>query len=229
MDQDEAARRLRRAEEEARQRVQNLVEAGLDRPLSVSVGGDPTADNEGADLGSETFEREKDMGLYLAARARLEAVEAARRRLADGRFGRCERCGGPIGDARLRALPWAALCLPCQEEVEAASRAVRTARTLGEEIVPMPYGGGRETPGVDGEDVWRALAAHGTANGPQDEAAPEAAGEGGDDGVVEAVDALADPRADTPGQAFPELARRPGGRAYEPEEGEGAGRGGRGA
>src|SRR4051794_35044608 len=41
----------------------------------------------------------------------LGDVERALSKLADGTYGRCDVCGGPIGDDRLEALPWAVLCV----------------------------------------------------------------------------------------------------------------------
>ena len=32
--------------------------------------------------------------------------------------GLCERCGGPVGDGRLKAKPWARYCLLCREVLE---------------------------------------------------------------------------------------------------------------
>ena len=46
----------------------------------------------------------------------LVDIDAALARLANGRYGDCERCGGPIGMQRLRATPEARLCLSCREE-----------------------------------------------------------------------------------------------------------------
>ena len=40
-------------------------------------------------------------------------AEAALARLADGTFGRCERCSARIGEARLEARPTARLCIDC--------------------------------------------------------------------------------------------------------------------
>jgi DnaK suppressor protein len=39
-------------------------------------------------------------------------------RYADGAYGLCKSCGGPIDPARLRALPHATRCLNCQRRVE---------------------------------------------------------------------------------------------------------------
>jgi len=44
----------------------------------------------------------------------LRSLEAARTRLADGRYGICADCGGDVGFERLRANPAAARCVDCQ-------------------------------------------------------------------------------------------------------------------
>ena len=56
-------------------------------------------------------------------RRRLAEIDAADARLAAGRYGLCEACGRPIGVPRLRALPAARLCLPCEEAAEAHAAA----------------------------------------------------------------------------------------------------------
>jgi RNA polymerase-binding protein DksA len=47
------------------------------------------------------------------AREHLGEIDAALRRLADGSYGTCERCGNPIAAARLIARPVAARCIRC--------------------------------------------------------------------------------------------------------------------
>lgn len=49
----------------------------------------------------------------------LSKVEAAIRRLEQGRYGRCAECDESIAPERLRALPFAARCLPCEVGREA--------------------------------------------------------------------------------------------------------------
>jgi len=44
----------------------------------------------------------------------LDEIDAAQARLAAGTFGVCEGCGKPIPLARLRAMPTARSCVPCQ-------------------------------------------------------------------------------------------------------------------
>lgn len=46
------------------------------------------------------------------------AVVAALKRLDNGVYGECTECEEPISEKRLAAVPWAALCLSCQERLE---------------------------------------------------------------------------------------------------------------
>jgi DnaK suppressor protein len=45
-----------------------------------------------------------------------DQIRAALRRIEDGTFGECLRCGEPIAFARLRVRPEATLCKECQAE-----------------------------------------------------------------------------------------------------------------
>jgi len=40
-------------------------------------------------------------------------IEAALKRISEGTYGTCAKCGGPIDPRRLKALPTAATCVPC--------------------------------------------------------------------------------------------------------------------
>ena len=68
-------------------------------------------DEEFADAGSFTFERERDLSLVDNAKDLIDKVEHALGRIDAGKFGRCEACGGAIEAERLDALPYATLCL----------------------------------------------------------------------------------------------------------------------
>jgi DnaK suppressor protein len=48
----------------------------------------------------------------------LRDVRAALRRIRDGRFGVCEQCDEDIAPKRLAVIPWASLCIVCQEAEE---------------------------------------------------------------------------------------------------------------
>ncbi|HMC52115.1 MAG TPA: TraR/DksA C4-type zinc finger protein, partial [Acidimicrobiales bacterium] len=58
-----------------------------------------------ADVGTETFNRERDMSILERVEAELGEVEHALHRLDDGTYGKCEACGKAIDDDRLQALP----------------------------------------------------------------------------------------------------------------------------
>lgn len=88
-----------------------------------------------ADIGTETFEREKDLAILERVEAELGDIEHAIRRLDDGTYGTCEACGRPIDEARLEAMPATRLCLEHQAEAE------REARVTG--------GGGAERSGIE--------------------------------------------------------------------------------
>jgi DnaK suppressor protein len=48
----------------------------------------------------------------------LKEVQAALNRVEEGTFGVCLRCEEDIPEKRLKALPWAAYCVRCQENVD---------------------------------------------------------------------------------------------------------------
>jgi RNA polymerase-binding protein DksA len=71
---------------------------------------------------SQVFEQQRDLALRDRATQHLELVDAALERLAAGTFGTCQRCGKPIAEGRLEALPWAAHCIGCQSEIDRSRR-----------------------------------------------------------------------------------------------------------
>ena len=54
----------------------------------------------------------------VAQRRALAEIEAALARLSNGRFGRCERCGGAVSATRLTRTPQARYCLSCETGAE---------------------------------------------------------------------------------------------------------------
>jgi len=66
-----------------------------------------------ADSSQVTAERGEAEALAGELRDALTDVEAAIDRLAQGTYGRCERCGEPINPARLEAKPAARRCINC--------------------------------------------------------------------------------------------------------------------
>ena len=83
------------------------------------LSGEVSFDEENADAGSFTFERERDLSIENNVRDLLGKIDRALARMADGTFGICTRCGKPIEKARVKALPYVDLCI---KDAQAQSR-----------------------------------------------------------------------------------------------------------
>jgi len=70
--------------------------------------GDLQFDEESGEGDSWAVERERDLALSAAARAAVELIDDALKRIEEGTYGTCVVSGKPIQKERLRAIPWAA-------------------------------------------------------------------------------------------------------------------------
>lgn len=93
-------------------------------------------DQHPAESGTETFDRERDLGLLEQVEAELADVDAALVRLEEGTYGHCAICGVAIGEQRLEAQPAARFCLQHQAAREQGPGA-------GTERGPDVHGGAR--------------------------------------------------------------------------------------
>jgi DnaK suppressor protein len=91
---------------------------GLDAEADVKYWRDGGFDDDPADSGSASFERETAQSLSKHARNLLIQIDDAVRRIDLGTYGACERCGRQIDTDRLEALPYAQLCLDCKRRDE---------------------------------------------------------------------------------------------------------------
>ena len=103
--------RLERDRTELAARVQSL-QRSFDEMVAASrdSNADDEHDPEGATI---AFERAQLVAVLRQANADLVEIDAAIRRLEDGSYGVCERCGLPIAPARLEARPAARRCIAC--------------------------------------------------------------------------------------------------------------------
>jgi DnaK suppressor protein len=76
--------------------------------------GDVQFDEESGEGGTVTVDRERDLALSAQALLAVEEIDHALARIVDKTYGSCERCHQPILKARLRALPYARLCVACK-------------------------------------------------------------------------------------------------------------------
>jgi DnaK suppressor protein len=75
---------------------------------------DETFDNHLGDAASVTFDRELGYSLESNSGHVLAAIDGALRRIEEGSFGTCVRCGNPIAEERLEAMPYATKCIECK-------------------------------------------------------------------------------------------------------------------
>src|SRR5689334_25260573 len=95
-----------RLEAERQDALRRLAALTGDYASVVDASRDSNADDEHDPEGATiAFERSQLGAVVRQLEAHLAEIGAAVARLDDGTYGRCERCGEPIGDARLQARP----------------------------------------------------------------------------------------------------------------------------
>lgn len=163
----EQKKRLLLRKQELEERLKNLGEIEERETMASSIGELSSYDNHPADLGSEMFERSKDLALRDNVQLLLTEVQEALQKIEDGTYGNCSQCGRAIPRERIKALPAVNLCLRCQSQVEQSEY---QTRPIEEKVIAPPFGGqysnleeqnqSRGT-GVDGEDIWQEVARFG--------------------------------------------------------------------
>lgn len=152
---------LENARQEVKGRLERTGQYGLDDPMSDELGELSLYDNHPADIGSEMFERAKDVGLRDMDKLQLQAIDRALDAMDNGTYGTCQECGKAISEARLEAYPLATLCIDCKSDDERTHP--DRSRPIEEEFIWPGFGrtdlDGTKNVGFDGEDslqgVWR--------------------------------------------------------------------------
>ena len=113
---EEGRRRLRQLRDSLNEEV---PEDEVGRATTIEI----SSDEHPADVGSEVFERSKDLSIIDDLDSRLADVERALRRIDEGTYGTCEACGRPIAKARLAVRPAARFCVEDQARAEREGKA----------------------------------------------------------------------------------------------------------
>jgi DnaK suppressor protein len=100
------------------------------RSLRESIPADTPEVRDAEEQSVDDFVQEVDLALMQMKSETLKKIEQALLRLEAGTYGRCQECDLEIPPARLRALPFAALCRDCQAETESTVRAAREAKAF---------------------------------------------------------------------------------------------------
>jgi RNA polymerase-binding protein DksA len=115
---DELRTRLQTEREELASQLATIEDQAFAATQS-DMSGDVGVDDESADAGTATFEREKELSIEQNVRDLIQKIDRALKRIEDGTYGICEVCGKPIEKARLKALPYVDLCI---KDAQARSR-----------------------------------------------------------------------------------------------------------
>ena len=115
---DELRQRLEAEHAELQVQLTTIEETSFATSQS-DISGEVSFDEENADAGTFTFERERDLSIENNVRDLMGKIDRALARMEGGTYGICSRCGKPIEKARLKALPYADLCI---KDAQAQSR-----------------------------------------------------------------------------------------------------------
>jgi DnaK suppressor protein len=116
--------------DEDSRRIKRLVEAKLAELTSPAGWRDSIAVRATADPADTTqhaIEREMASRDLSRNASLARDLRAALNRIADGSYGTCVDCEESIHPRRLAAVPWAARCLRCQENLEARTEDLELA------------------------------------------------------------------------------------------------------
>lgn len=113
---------------ELESRLKEAMQAeGLRESIRIQQVADPV------DMTLQAAEREMAMNNLDRHAAMVRQLRSAIERVKDGAYGICRECEEEIAPRRLKAIPWAQLCIQCQEQ---ADRSARKERTV---IIPSDY------------------------------------------------------------------------------------------
>lgn len=102
----------------------------LTRELDQIESETPTSEErrEGSPFGkreeeaTEVIELEKRLAMEHQINGMLASIDHALEKFDNGTYGTCDRCGKPIEQGRLEALPYANLCLECKANLKKKNR-----------------------------------------------------------------------------------------------------------
>jgi len=119
------AKKLKVARQRLANEYEDLTESMKRGRLAADEINVEATEDEG-DLATISHARELFFNLQEGDLARLRSIEEAMEALDRGQYGECIRCDDDINEKRLEAVPWATMCVRCQEEadMEASSQTV---------------------------------------------------------------------------------------------------------
>lgn len=140
---------------------------GLETSFMDSVGELSSYDNHPGDMGTEMYEREKDIALNEHAERELEEINEALHAIDEGTYGICRVCSMDISYERLKAVPTADTCREHADEDTFTRNRPVEEEVFSPNINPDELT--KETQvGYDAEDAWQEVSRYGTSETPSD-------------------------------------------------------------
>lgn len=97
-------------------------------------------DNHPGDLGTDVFQVEMNHALKSHEQKIMKDVQEALERIENGTYGKCANCLHDIDEERLEALPYAKLCMECEDGREKEEHSSTDRRPIEETVLENPYG-----------------------------------------------------------------------------------------
>ena len=111
------AKKLKDARQRLSKEYQDLIESINRHRIAAEEIKVENTEDEG-DLATISHNKDLLYNLHEGGFTRLRFIQEAMKAMDRGQYGECVRCGNEINEKRLLAVPWATLCIRCQEETE---------------------------------------------------------------------------------------------------------------
>ncbi|MBA4494225.1 TraR/DksA C4-type zinc finger protein [Paenactinomyces guangxiensis] len=145
------------------QRLKQTDDYGLEIGMNDSLGELSGYDNHPADLGSEMYERGKDLALNDKDEHHLQDINRALKRMETGEYGLCKVCHQEIPFERLEAVPTTEYCLEHYPDKHPSARRPVEERSTSYDLYFLDN---RNYNAYDAEDAWQEVEQYGTSNPP---------------------------------------------------------------
>lgn len=171
---------LKRMKDEL-EKQKRIVENRLEAMMRNRAGGETEIDftelsfydNHPAELATDLQIKGIDNALAVHEKELLGDIQQAINKIEDGKYGKCELCGQEIGEERLSVIPYAKLCINCENDRSLKLQFIaRHDRPVEEKVWDSPMGrkylNKREDDEYEGIDQFNDLMKYGSADSPQD-------------------------------------------------------------
>ena len=107
----------------ARETVLAQMQYHVDEALDCSNAEKRGVTTHMADVSNDNSRHEMELRMLSEDGDVLKLIEGALKRLVDGEYGKCQECGEPISEGRLKIRPYAVFCVKCKTKHEQQAKA----------------------------------------------------------------------------------------------------------